>query len=101
MSYYYKKAFGGIDCYITKINKFYRVSFLFVSLSNKDFSLFSIAMNKNVITEPMIAVTRHINSAFGSKEPWQIATISATAALTLVWLWNFINQDESEFTQAL
>lgn len=55
-------------------------------------------MTKNVIAEPLIAVTRQINSAFGSKEPWQIAAISATAAFTVVWLWNFVNHDESEFT---
>lgn len=70
-----------------------------VSLSNKDCFVFVlIAMNKNVITEPLIAATRQINNAFGNKEPWQIATISATAALTLVWFWNFMNHDESELT---
>lgn len=41
-------------------------------------------------------LTRHTNSVFKNREPWQIVAITATSVLSTVWLWNFINQDESE-----
>lgn len=41
-------------------------------------------------------VTEGINRAFGAKEPWQVATITATTVLGGVWLWTVICQDESE-----
>lgn len=54
-------------------------------------------MDKNVLlVEPIQVLTKYVNNAFGNKQPWQIATISASAAFTLVWLWNFVNQDESK-----
>ncbi|KAH8375338.1 hypothetical protein KR200_009755 [Drosophila serrata] len=40
-------------------------------------------------------VTEGINRAFGAKEPWQVATITATTVLGGVWLWTVICQDES------
>uniref|UniRef100_A0A1L8EHT5 sphinganine-1-phosphate aldolase n=2 Tax=Haematobia irritans TaxID=7368 RepID=A0A1L8EHT5_HAEIR len=40
-------------------------------------------------------IAEHINRMFANREPWQIATITATAVLSSVWLWSFINQDES------
>lgn len=43
-------------------------------------------------------LTRHTNSIFKNREPWQIVAITATSVLSTVWLWNFVNQDESEFT---
>ncbi|XP_055917558.1 sphingosine-1-phosphate lyase [Eupeodes corollae] len=42
-------------------------------------------------------LTKGINNAFGNREPWQIMTITAINVLTTVWLWNFINQDESVY----
>lgn len=36
-----------------------------------------------------------INNSFHDKEPWQIVSITMTSVLTCVWLWNFLNQDES------
>lgn len=37
-----------------------------------------------------------VNNAFQNKEPWQIVTMTSTATLATVWLWNFIFcQDES------
>lgn len=43
-------------------------------------------------------LTRHTNSIFKNREPWQIVAITATSVLSTVWLWSFINQDESEFS---
>ncbi|XP_053964605.1 sphingosine-1-phosphate lyase [Anastrepha ludens] len=40
-------------------------------------------------------LTGGVNRAFGNKEPWQVAAITATTVLGTVWLWAFINQDES------
>ncbi|XP_022227563.1 sphingosine-1-phosphate lyase [Drosophila obscura] len=40
-------------------------------------------------------VTEGINRAFGAREPWQVATITATTVLGGVWLWTFVCQDES------
>lgn len=40
-------------------------------------------------------VTRQINSLFVNKEPWQVAAMTATTVLTAVWMWEFVNQDES------
>ncbi|XP_013103384.1 sphingosine-1-phosphate lyase [Stomoxys calcitrans] len=44
-------------------------------------------------------VTEHINRMFANREPWQVATITATAVLSSVWLWSFINQDESIYVR--
>lgn len=41
-------------------------------------------------------LTRQINAIFANREPWQIATITATTVLSTVWLWEFFNQDESK-----
>lgn len=43
-------------------------------------------------------LTRHTNSIFKNREPWQIVAITATSVLSTVWLWNLLNQDESELT---
>lgn len=39
-------------------------------------------------------ITRQINALFANKEPWQIATITATSVLTTIWIWEQLNQDE-------
>ncbi|XP_073813890.1 sphingosine-1-phosphate lyase [Musca autumnalis] len=44
-------------------------------------------------------ITESINRLFANREPWQVATITATAVLSSVWLWSFINQDESIYTR--
>lgn len=42
-------------------------------------------------------VTQQINRAFGNRrEPWQVATITATAVLTLIWLSEVLNEDKSK-----
>lgn len=40
--------------------------------------------------------SRGINDIFQNKEPWQIVTITTTSTLAMVWLWNFVHQDESK-----
>lgn len=44
-------------------------------------------------------ITVGINKAFGNREPWQVAAITATTVLGTVWIWSFINQDESLFVR--
>lgn len=44
----------------------------------------------------MDSIPRFINSTFKNNEPWQIVTMTTTATLAVVWLWNFIYQDESK-----
>ncbi|XP_061387424.1 sphingosine-1-phosphate lyase [Musca vetustissima] len=44
-------------------------------------------------------ITENLNRLFANREPWQVATITATAVLSSVWLWSFINQDESIYTR--
>ena len=43
-------------------------------------------------------ITENINRLFANREPWQVATITATAVLSTIWLWSFINQDESKYS---
>lgn len=37
-----------------------------------------------------------VNNLFGPREPWQVASITASSLLTSIWLWNFLFQDESK-----
>lgn len=52
-------------------------------------------MMEKLILGPLNVVTRQINSLFVNKEPWQVATMTATTVLVTVWMWEFVNQDES------
>lgn len=36
-----------------------------------------------------------VNGYLRNKEPWQVVAITTTTVLSSVWLWNFVNQDES------
>lgn len=40
---------------------------------------------------------KFVNNVFQDKEPWQIVTMTTTATLATIWLWNFIFQDESKY----
>lgn len=42
-----------------------------------------------------IFITGNINRLFVNREPWQVATLTATVVLSAAWLWNFANQEES------
>lgn len=35
-----------------------------------------------------------VNGAFGNREPWQIAAITATTVLGSVYVWDVLSQDE-------
>lgn len=40
---------------------------------------------------------KFVNNVFQNKEPWQIVTMTTTATIATIWLWNFIFQDESKY----
>ncbi|KAL4091802.1 hypothetical protein QTP88_026433 [Uroleucon formosanum] len=40
-----------------------------------------------------------VNNLFGQREPWQVASITASSVLTSIWLWNFLFQDESLYNR--
>ncbi|EDW60688.1 sphingosine-1-phosphate lyase [Drosophila virilis] len=40
-----------------------------------------------------------INRAFGNKEPWQVAAITATTVLGGVWIWTELSKDESLYVR--
>lgn len=47
---------------------------------------------------PYVDATGIVNNVFQNKEPWQIVTMTSTATLVTVWLWNFIFcQDKSNY----
>jgi len=45
----------------------------------------------------MDVVKTNVNAFFAKKEPWQIASITASTTLLAVWLYQFITKEESEF----
>ncbi|XP_031625160.1 sphingosine-1-phosphate lyase [Contarinia nasturtii] len=46
------------------------------------------------------AITRQINCLFGNKEPWQVASITAISLMTVIWLLEQIDHDESISSRA-
>lgn len=44
-------------------------------------------------------VKNHVNIAFNGKEPWQIVSITTSSVLFLVWLYDFLDRDESLATR--
>lgn len=40
-----------------------------------------------------------VNGAFGNREPWQIAAITATTVLGSVYVWDVLSQDECKFNK--
>lgn len=51
----------------------------------------------DTVTVPLNFVARQVNSLFANREPWQVATMTATTVLSAVWLWEVVSQDESKF----
>lgn len=45
----------------------------------------------------MDIVKTNINTFFGKKEPWQIATITATSTLLAVWIYQYLMDERSKF----
>ncbi|XP_063983868.1 sphingosine-1-phosphate lyase [Diachasmimorpha longicaudata] len=43
----------------------------------------------------MDTVKGFVNETFKDKEPWKIVAITTGSVLSAVWLWNFLDQDES------
>lgn len=52
---------------------------------------------KTLVTPPLQLLGRHIDGLFGARQPWQIAAISASTTLSLVWLWNVVCHDQSKY----
>lgn len=51
---------------------------------------------KTALRTPLMFIGQRVNLLFAGREPWQIATISASTALSLVWLWSVWEHNESE-----
>lgn len=47
---------------------------------------------------PVACFKNTLNGAFSNKEPWQIATITASTVLLSVWLYQFLFEDEEYIT---
>lgn len=45
----------------------------------------------------MDVVKTNINAFFAKKEPWQVASITASTTLLAVWLYQFITKEESKY----
>ena len=46
-------------------------------------------------SDGILAIQSGINKLFVNKEPWQIVVITTTSVLSAVWLYEFLNKDES------
>lgn len=42
-----------------------------------------------------------INNGFAGKEPWQIVTVTTSTVLLTVWLWEFLQHNESMYLKKL
>lgn len=49
-----------------------------------------------LVINGFLLTTNSINNLFGQREPWQVASITASSILTSIWIWNFVFQDESK-----
>ncbi|RZB39694.1 sphingosine-1-phosphate lyase [Asbolus verrucosus] len=49
----------------------------------------------DILTQPLTNIKVGINNCLSTKEPWQIVTLTTTTVLFVVWLHEFVNQDES------
>lgn len=64
--------------------------------SNDQFIRFDSNRMDRSVSSALDALRGNVNRLFVNKEPWQVATMTATTVLTAVWLWEFVNQDESK-----
>ena len=46
-------------------------------------------------SDGILAVQNSVNKLFINKEPWQIVIITTTSVLSAVWIYEFLNKDES------
>lgn len=56
-------------------------------------------MSKTILKDSTLALRGAVNGAFANREPWQIAAITTTTVLGIVWIWNILNQDESIYAR--
>lgn len=56
-------------------------------------------MSKSIVRDSTLALRGAVNGAFANREPWQIAAITTTTVLGIVWLWNILIQDESIYSR--
>lgn len=47
-----------------------------------------------VVTLPLSFLAQQVNNVFAGRQPWQVATITATSVWTTIYFWNLICQDE-------
>lgn len=51
-----------------------------------------------LVNNGLLFTKKSVNNLFGQRrEPWQVASITASSILTSIWIWNFVFQDESKF----
>lgn len=50
-----------------------------------------------IVSNSLLCSKNAINDLFGQREPWQVASITASGVLTSIWIWNFVFQDESKY----
>ncbi|XP_068909932.1 sphingosine-1-phosphate lyase [Tenebrio molitor] len=49
----------------------------------------------DAILHPLTSIKVGLNNSLAGKEPWQIVTLTTTSVLLLVWLHDFVTQEES------
>lgn len=54
----------------------------------------------DVVKIPFNTFKGTINSAFSGKEPWQIVSFTTSAVLIFVWLYDFVDRDETLLVRA-
>lgn len=53
----------------------------------------------DVVKSPLKYIANYIDVAFEGKEPWKIVTITTGSVLLVVWLYDFVDRDESVATR--
>lgn len=49
----------------------------------------------DVIKSPASWLKNYVNAVFQGKEPWQIVSITTSSVLLMVWIYDFLDRDES------
>lgn len=52
----------------------------------------------DLLKSPFSILKSAINSGFADKEPWQIVSATASTVIFTIYLWEFLNRDESRST---
>lgn len=59
------------------------------------------ALAMDTVLKPLASLKLGVNNSLAGKEPWQIVTLTTTTVLVLVWLHDFIHQEESKLISVL